>query len=255
MVANRKNIESISIFFPAYNDCFTIGHLISTSIECVKKYTNDYEIIIINDGSTDGTKEILEKIRNEFSCVKVIHHAKNKGYGGAIKNGIANSTKQFIFYTDGDGQYDPTEMGALISKVDDNTDLVNGFKKKRADPFNRMILGKIYAWIIKIAFNIKLKDITCDFRLIRRNIFDIVNLEANSGAICVELVKKIQMNKFNTVEVPVHHFPRKYGKSEFFKIRRVFNLVLDLIILWFKLVIINKLKGKTHDSVRVDISG
>ncbi len=226
--------ESISVFFPAYNDGATIGKLVDDAVSILESFTNDYEVIIVNDGSTDNTKQILDKLIKKNGKIKVIHHLRNKGYGGALKTGFANSAKDLIFYTDGDGQYDVRELPLLLSLMKDGIDVVNGYKIKRRDPFYRIIIGKIYHWMVKIAFNLKLKDITCDFRLIRRSVFDKIKLESHSGVICVEMMKKIQDAGFVIVEIPVHHYPRRYGKSQFFVFSNVLKMVLELIKFWLE---------------------
>jgi hypothetical protein len=122
-------------------------------------------------------------------------------------------------------------------------DVVNGYKIERADPLHRKIIGRIYHWFVRIVFNIKLKDIDCDFRLIRKEVFDKVHLESNSGVICVELMRKIQDAGFSVAQVPVHHYHRAYGKSQFFNFRRILRVGTGLMKLWWKLVLKPKLRG------------
>ena len=115
--------------------------------------------------------------------------------------------------------------------------MVNGFKISRSDPFYRSLLGNTYRLLTKLFFGIRLKDIDCDFRLMRRSIFDKVSLRSNSGTICVEMVKKIEASGFTIREVPVHHFYRSYGKSQYFTFRRLLRTVIDLSKLWYELFI------------------
>ena len=120
-----------------------------------------------------------------------MHHEQNRGYGGALRSGFAAATRELVFYTDGDAQYDPAEMAVLWRRFDDGVDLVNGYKISRSDPLHRIVIGRIYHHTVKLLFGLKVRDVDCDFRLMRRSIFDTVHLEKNSGVICLEMMKKI----------------------------------------------------------------
>ncbi|MFQ6103269.1 MAG: glycosyltransferase family 2 protein [Candidatus Glassbacteria bacterium] len=233
----RQVKRSISAFFPVFNDWGTIGSLVLSTLNVLDEVSDDYEIILVNDGSDERTREILGKLERSFQPIRVIHHEKNRGYGGALKSGIAHSTKEFIFYTDSDAQYDPAELPHLLDRMEEGVDVVNGYKIKRADPVHRKITGRLYHWIAKLSFGLVIRDVDCDFRLMRRSIFDHVKLESDSGVICVEMIKKIQMAGFKIVEVPVHHYFRLSGKSQFFNFVRVFRVVAGLVRIWWKLVV------------------
>lgn len=235
---------AISTFFPVYNDWGTIGSMVALAIVTLEEITDDYEIILVDDGSNYNTKQVLNFIENKFKNVKVIHHKKNRGYGGALKTGIAESTKEFIFYTDGDAQYDVQELTKLVPQMVDNVDIVNGYKIKRSDPLHRVIIGKIYHIVTKTMFGFPIRDVDCDFRLMRRAIFDKIDLESNSGVICVEMIKKIYDAGFKFAEVPVSHYFRASGKSEFFNFKRLVRVGKDLLKLWWKLVILKENKRK-----------
>lgn len=234
----EKNI-SLSVFFPFYNDEGSIRKIVKDTIETLKDITENYEIILVDDHSPDKVGEIANELAKDNPKIKVIHHEKNKGYGGALKSGFSNSTKDYIFYTDGDNQYDVKELKLLVNALDEDTDLVNGYKLSRGDPWYRKFIGRTYHWTVKILFNLKIKDVDCDFRLMKRNIFDKFSLESNSGVICVELMKKIHMNKLKIKEVPVHHYPRYHGKSQFFNFKRVFKVGIGILKQWYKLVLKN----------------
>lgn len=235
-----KNI-SISVFFPAYNDASTIPLLVEDAVKTLKKITDNYEVIIVDDGSKDNTAQVADRLSRKYKKVRAIHHDKNNGYGAALKTGIRNSRKDFIFYTDGDGQYDAKELEKLVDNLN-GADMVNGYKLKRSDKVYRIILGKMYNWMSKLLFNIKLKDIDCDFRLMKRSIFNKISLESNSGVICVEMMRKIQKAGFKIVEVPVHHYPRVSGQSQFFKLGRIILVFEGLAWQWWKLMVLEKLK-------------
>ena len=227
----------LSVFFPAYNDSGTIASLVITALQAARRLTSDFEVIIVNDGSADSTAAIADELARTYPEVKVVHHQWNRGYGGALQSGFAAATRELIFYTDGDAQYDPAEMTVLWDAFHDGVDLVNGYKISRSDPLHRIVIGRIYHHTVKILFGLKVRDVDCDFRMMRRAIFDKVRLEKNSGVICLEMMKKITDAKFRITEVPVHHYHRAYGKSQFFNFRRIFKTGVDVLKLWWALVI------------------
>lgn len=233
----RGSIGSISAFFPAYNDAGTIPSMVITVLLTLRELTDDYEVIVINDGSKDHTAQVLDELARIYPDeVRVIHHVKNRGYGGALRSGFAAARKEWIFYTDGDAQYDPRELKDLAAQAGDHVDFINGWKIERNDPLHRIIIGRLYQYFVKFTFGLRLKDVDCDFRLMRRSIFDKVQLESDSGVICVELMKKVQDAGFRLTEIPVHHFHRAYGRSQFFNFRRLARVAIDLTRLWRRLV-------------------
>jgi glycosyltransferase involved in cell wall biosynthesis len=231
----------LSIFFPAYNDVGTIASLALVAHMTARQVTDDHEVIVVNDGSPDHTGELLDEMARHFSWLRVVHHEKNRGYGGALRTGFASASKELVFYTDGDAQYDPREMTRLLDAFSPEVDFVNGYKIARNDPLHRVVIGRLYHWFVKLAFGLKLRDVDCDFRLMRRSIFERVHLTRSSGVICVELMKKVQDQGFRIAEVPVHHHHRSYGKSQFFNFPRVARTLVDLARLWLELV-----PGKQH---------
>jgi glycosyltransferase involved in cell wall biosynthesis len=235
-----RRLESVSVFFPAYNDAATIASMVIASVLTLPKVSDDYEIIVVNDGSRDHTAEILEELSRLYPCLRVITHERNRGYGGALQTGFASAQKSWIFYTDGDAQYDPRELPRLADAVAADADVINGYKIARSDPLHRVLIGKLYHHIVRVLFGFKLRDVDCDYRLIKRTVFDRVQLSSTSGTICLEMVKKFQDLGFRFKEVPVHHYHRAHGKSQFFNFRRLFRTATQLIGLWWSLVIRKK---------------
>jgi glycosyltransferase involved in cell wall biosynthesis len=228
----------LSIFFPAYNDSGTIASMVISALLAARKLTSDYEVIVVNDGSKDLTPNILDELARTYPGeVKIVHHPKNRGYGGALRSGFATASKEFVFYTDGDAQYDPSELALLWERMAPDVDLVNGYKLSRSDPFHRILIGRMYHHTVKRLFGLGVCDVDCDFRLMRRSIFEKVTLTKNSGVICLELMKKITDAGFRVAEVPVHHFHRAYGKSQFFNFRRIARTAADVLRLWWTLVV------------------
>ena len=227
----------LSVFFPAYNDSGTIASMVIRAVQAASELTPDYEIIVVNDGSQDATPEIIDELARTYSHVRAVHHPKNRGYGGALQTGFRSATKELIFYTDGDAQYDPAELALLWARLTPDADLVNGYKISRSDPLHRIIIGRVYHHVVSLLFGLTVRDVDCDFRLMRRSIFERIDLEKTSGVICLEMMKKIHDGGFRIVEVPVHHYHRACGKSQFFNFRRIFKTGVDVLRLWSALVI------------------
>lgn len=232
-----QRLTSISAFFPAFNDGGTIPSMVLTAIMALRQVTDDYEVIVVNDGSSDYTAQVLDELANRCPELRVIHHSQNRGYGAALRTGFAAATKEWLFYTDGDAQYDPLELVRLVAAVTEGVDVVNGYKISRNDPWERKIIGRLYHYFVKYTFGFKLRDVDCDFRLIRRSIFDEIMLESDSGTICLEMVKKFQDAGYRFAEVPVHHYHRQYGVSQFFNWRRLWRTARQLAQLWWKMAV------------------
>lgn len=238
-------VSSISAVFPAFNDGGTIPSMVLTALMALRQVTDDYEIIVTNDGSSDYTGEVLDEMVLRYPELRVIHHPKNLGYGAALHTGFAAATKDWVFYTDGDAQFNPLELVDLVAALREGVDVVNGYKIHRNDPLIRKIVGRVYHYLVKWTFGFHLRDVDCDFRLIRRRIFDEVELESDTGTIPLEMVKKFQDAGFVFVEVPVHHYFRQYGISQFFNWPRLLRTAKHLAQLWWKLVVRKEhLKGR-----------
>ena len=237
----NKSRSSISVFFPAYNDAEAIAPLVLEALTVLPMLTDNYEVIVVNDGSTDATGAVLDELARALPRVKIVHHARNKGYGGALRSGFNTASKELIFYTDGDGQYDVRELLTLYPLLTPGVDVVNGYKVKRADAKDRKLLGTVYNRLVRLLFSIPIRDVNCDFRLLRSSAIGRVNLVSSSGAICVELIHKLHRAGCTFVEAPVHHYPRLFGRSQFFKPRRVARMASDLVSLWLGLVVLPNL--------------
>ncbi len=209
------------------------------TFQVLREHVADYEVIVVNDGSRDKTAEVLEQLSQEFSpFLRVVTHDENRGYGGALRSGFAAAVKDVVFYTDGDGQYDIGELPRLLERMLPATGLVNGYKLERHDPAHRIWIGKVYNFCARLLFRIRIRDIDCDYRLIRRPLLDRMQLTSTSGTICVELVRKLELSGCDVAEVGVHHYPRLHGKSQFFRVRSLAVTLSQLLKLWVRLVIL-----------------
>jgi glycosyltransferase involved in cell wall biosynthesis len=213
--------------------------LIHKTFAVLERHVDDYEVIVVNDGSQDNTGEVLEELRREFEPrMRVVTHPQNRGYGAALRTGFASATREFVFYTDGDSQYDVEELPRLLELVSPATGLINGYKLERQDPAHRIYIGTIYNLCARLMFRIRIRDIDCDYRLIRRALIESLHLTSTSGTICVELVRKLELSGCEVQEIGVHHYPRLYGRSQFFRLRSLAITFYQLLRLWIRLVIL-----------------
>jgi glycosyltransferase involved in cell wall biosynthesis len=247
MSAPRSSPPGLSVFFPAYNDAGTIASLVIRAMQVAGRLTPDFEIIVVNDGSRDATGAIADELARTYPQVRVVHHGRNRGYGGALRSGFAAASRELVAYTDGDAQYDPAELEVLWPRLTDDVDMVTGYKISRSDPVHRILIGRLYHHAVKLLFRLRVRDVDCDFRLMRRAIFDRVALERDTGVICLEMMRRVQDAGFRVVEVPVHHYHRTHGRSQFFNVRRVFWTGVDVLKLWLQLVVLGR--GRLATSV------
>lgn len=234
-MANPQPRKSISVFFPVFNDQETIGALTAKALAVLPTLTDDYELLLIDDGSTDASGKVADDLASNQEHVRVIHHPSNQGYGAVLRTGFRYSTKETIFYTDGDGQYDVSELALLVPLMSDGVDVVNGYKIERQDSRRRKASGAMYNTLAHLIFRLPIRDVDCDFRLVRRSAIDRIHLGLSSGAICVELVGRLNSAGCVFREVPVHHYPRPHGKSQFFTPRRVARTLFDVFVFWLSL--------------------
>jgi len=226
---------------PVYNSADVLPALVARLEPALRAVADEFELVCVNDGSRDNTREVLEQLKTELPWLRVIHHETNRGCGAALITGFTNATKDLIFYTDGDGQYDVREIHNLLAELQPHIDLVNGYKVKRSDPWYRILIGELYRRSMRFVFRLSIRDVDCDFRLFRRRIFERITLESRSGVICVEMARKFEIAGFRMAEVPVSQYPRMHGSSEFFRIRHLQHTLRGLLRIWWSLVLSPKL--------------
>jgi glycosyltransferase involved in cell wall biosynthesis len=238
--------HNISVFFPAYNDAPSLPALIEKTFRVLEEHARDFEVIVVNDGSFDNTGEVLAQLQQRFGPrMSIVTHEVNCGYGGALRSGFAAATKDLVFYTDGDGQYDVGELPKLLDQMGPQVGLVNGYKLERNDPWHRIWIGNVYNRFARFLFRIRIRDVDCDFRLIRRELLDEIHLTSTSGTICVELVRKLELSPWRTEEVGVHHYPRLHGRSQFFRFRSLLTTLYQLVRLFTVVVLLGRWSGES----------
>lgn len=228
---------SVSAMFPCYNDSVTIGRLVDDVHAALAPLTSELEVIVVNDGSSDGSREVLDALAIDRPWLRPIHHDRNRGYGGALITGFGAARNDWIFYTDGDAQYDAAEAALLVPLATDAVDVVQGWKIGRGDSWYRKVIGRTYHHVVKLLFRLPVRDTDCDFRLFRRSLLADRPLTSTSGVVCVEMMRRFSEQGARFVETPVHHYFRPSGKSQFFRLPAVARSARQLLALWWRIVV------------------
>jgi glycosyltransferase involved in cell wall biosynthesis len=223
--------------FPCYNDGETIGGLVDDVHAALAPLVAELEVIVVNDGSSDNSRAVLDEMAATRPWLVVVHHERNRGYGGALISGFTAARYEWIFYTDGDAQYDAKEAALLVPLATEGVDIVQGYKLGRGDPFHRKVIGRVYHHVVKLLFHLPGRDTDCDFRLFRRSLVTNRPLQSTSGVICVEMMRSFREQGARFVEAPVHHYARPSGKSQFFRIPAIARSARQLLALWWRVVV------------------
>ena len=203
---------SISVFFPCYNEQDNVARTCKQAVEVLERLEADYEVIIVDDGSSDNTGEIADEIAGKNSRVRVIHHSPNLGYGAALQSGFKSATKEFVFYTDGDGQFDITEMPPLLELME-QYDIVSCYRINRQDNLIRKLNGWAWTKLVCLLFKMKIQDIDCAFKLFKREIFDNITMKSTGALIDTEILARAIRKGYSVTQKPVHHYPRTAGEQ------------------------------------------
>lgn len=230
-------ISSVSAMFPCYNDANSIGGLVDDVYKVLSPMVAEVEVIVVNDGSSDGSRGVLDTLAPSRPWLRVIHHEVNRGYGGALITGFSAAKHEWIFYTDGDAQYDAREAALLVPLASEDVDIVQGFKIGRGDAMYRRIIGRCYHHVVKLLFRLPGRDTDCDFRLFRRQLIVDTPLTSTSGVICVEMMRNFAEANARFVETGVHHYFRPSGKSQFFRLPAISRSAVQLLQLWWRKVV------------------
>jgi glycosyltransferase involved in cell wall biosynthesis len=232
-----STVQSVSAVFPCYNDAETIGTLVDQVYDALSPIVDDVEVVVVNDGSADTSGQVLDSMAPNRPWLRVIHHPANRGYGQALISGFTAARHEWIFYTDGDAQYDPSEAADLVKMADGDVDIVQGYKIGRGDRWYRKVIGRCYHHVVKALFRLPVRDTDCDFRLFRRSLFTDRPLTSSSGVICVEMMRSFTVGGARFVESPVHHYERPHGKSQFFRIPAIARSARQLLALWWRMMV------------------
>lgn len=209
---NNTGRQNISIILPCYNEEKNIARQISYANSTLNKITDDYEIIIVNDGSTDGSRVLLEQLAKDNDKIKVISHKSNLAYGKALKSGFKQATKDLVFFTSMDNQYDINQINTFLQYIVHN-DIVIGYRAKRKDPFYRIFIAKSYNLLIRILYGLEIQDIDCAFKLFRKNVISRLQIKSQYSFIDAEILLKAKKSGYSIKQLEVQHYPRMLGSS------------------------------------------
>jgi glycosyltransferase involved in cell wall biosynthesis len=218
---------SISVFFPCYNEQENVRRTVEKALEVLEKLNADFEVIIVNDGSSDGTGRIADEITKRDGRVKVVHHQHNLGYGAALQSGFKTATKELVFYTDGDGQFDINEMPPLLPLME-QYDIVSCYRLNRRDPIIRKINGWCWTRLVCLLFGLKIRDIDCAFKLYKREIFDKIELSSTGALIDTEILARAARMGCRITQKAVHHYPRTSGRQTGASVRVILRAFKEL---------------------------
>lgn len=231
-------LKELSVFFPTYNEENTIEKVVYDAKIILQKIAQNWEILIVNDGSGDKTLQVARKIAQTDRRIRIVNHEVNRGYGAAFKSGFYSAKYSWIAFTDADGQFDFSEIVNFIEKQKEtNADLVIGYYKKRSVSKTKIITSRLWELVVYLLFGLHVKDIDCGFKLISKKVIDeIPRLESERGAfISSEFLIKAKKKGFKIVEVPVTHLPRRVGTGTGRNIKVIINSFIDLFRLWRRL--------------------
>jgi len=205
-------LSSLAVFFPVHNEVEALGPLVDRALDVLPGVADRFEVIIVDDGSDDGSAELAEELAAKHEPIRVIHHPRNQGYGAALRSGIAAARHDYIFFTDGDGQFDLRELPGFVAHLQ-AADLVIGYRINRQDNLVRRLNGFLWNMLIRVLFRISVRDVDCAFKLLPRQPFQEMPLQASGAMISTELLVRAQRLGLRWVEVGVHHYPRRAGAS------------------------------------------
>jgi len=227
-------MNSISVFFPCCNEQDNIRRTVESALAVLQKLSADFEIIIVDDGSSDATGQIADEIASRDTRVKVVRHPTNLGYGAALQSGFKAATKQLVFYTDGDGQFDIDEMPPLLPLMS-QYDIVTCYRLNRQDSLVRKINGWCWTKLVCLLFAMEVRDVDCAFKLYKREIFDNIQMASSGALIDAEILARAVRRGYRFTQKPVHHYPRVAGKQSGSSPRVVLRAFKELFRLYGKI--------------------
>ncbi len=231
MTRFTKFQSSLSVFFPCYNEEASVERTTLAALQACERFVDDYEIIIVNDGSKDRTGEIADRLAAEHPRVRAVHNRPNRGYGGALARGFREASKDWIFYTDGDGQFDFGELEKVLPMAADY-DIVTGYRMDRKDPMMRKLNAWAWGRLVRTAFRgLKVRDIDCAYKLYPKSFIDRIEMLSTGALIDTEMLARATYMKYSIGEIGVHHYPRTAGEqtgANFRVILRAFRELFSL---------------------------
>jgi glycosyltransferase involved in cell wall biosynthesis len=205
-------LPSLSLAFPAYNEEANIAKTVKTALEAGSAVANDVEVIIVNDGSRDKTRDIVLELSKHDARVRLIDNPKNMGYGQTVWNGLKSATKEWVFFSDSDLQFDLSEISKLVPFSHSHKVIV-GYRAPRRDPFIRILNAKSWNALVRLMFGLKIKDLDCAFKLFHRSVLENLKIQSGGATFSAELMTRLQKKGLVFKEIPVTHLPRTAGSQ------------------------------------------
>jgi len=219
---------ALSVFMPCYNEADNVERVTRRTADVLDGMVRDWEIILVNDGSADATGEIIDRLAAEDPRIRAVHHARNKGYGSALRSGFAAATKPYVFYTDGDGQFDIAEIDKLL-ELRDAADIVSGYRRRRQDNLIRRMNAASWGWLVQRLLGFRCRDVDSAFKLYRRDIFDRIELKSTGALIDAEVLARAARLGCTIRTTPVTHLPRIAGTQTGAKFSVIFRAFKELL--------------------------
>lgn len=227
---SRKPL-SLSIVLPCYNEEENVERVTGEALQIARQVAEDYEVVVVNDGSRDRTGELAEAMARQDPHVRVVHNNPNKGYGGSLAAGFRAATKQWVFYTDGDGQFDLNELPKLLPLLE-QFDIVTCYRAKRRDPLHRKINAFMWTSLVGFLFRLRIRDVDCAFKIYPKHLFDRITMYSNSALIDTEVLAKARNLGYTMTQIPVTHLPRAAGTQTGAKLSSIFKAFRELFALY-----------------------
>ena len=230
-------LPGVTFFFPALNEEAHVGPLTERALATLPPLAERLEIVIVDDGSTDATGARADELAARHPNLHVVHHVRRRGYGGALRSGIASAHEPFVFFTDGDRQFDPADLRLLLPLLE-GADVVIGYREKRSDPLRRRFVGWCYNLAIRALFGLPVRDVDCAFKLFRREVFERVPLArigSNGAFFSAELLINLNAAGVRVAQVATPHHPREWGVPKGAPPDVILRAVRDLLALWVRL--------------------
>lgn len=235
--AETGAVRELSVVLPAFNEEASIERVVRDCVAYLDGKGLDYELLVVNDGSRDRTGEILNRLATELPRLRPQHHPQNRGYGAALRTGFDAAAKRFVFYMDGDGQFDIKELDVILPLATDDDNIVTGYRIERRDPFMRRLNAKLFGgWLVRILLNVRVRDLNCAFKLIPKKVLKAITLESTGALINAELYGRAVRQGFGIKEVGVHHYPRTAGVQTGAHLSVILRAFYDLFRLRRKII-------------------
>lgn len=230
-----QKLKSLSIFFPVFNEEANLEILVNQALRIIPTLAKKYELIIVNDGSSDQTLTIANKLQNKHKEVVVVSHDQNKGYGEVLKTGIINSRYEWIFWTDSDLQFDLAELANFVQASQDGASAIIGYRKKRSEGFRRSLNANLFKIYINLLFRLHVKDIDCAFKLIRADLLKELKLSSGSAFTSAEILYRLKKKGVKFVEIAVNHYPRLYGQATGANLKVIIKACYEALATYFNI--------------------